>query len=177
MAYQGNAPAYRSTPTTKDTFSGDGTTTAFTLSKATSTNNARVVVANVIQDPNVAYTISYKTLTFTSAPPSGTDNIYVVHLGPAQAIIGNALADLTNVSSAAPADGNALVYDSATAVWKPGTAGATGAGGDAIFWENGQTVTTDYTITNGMNAMSAGPITIASGVTVTVGTGETWTVV
>lgn len=56
-------------------------------------------------------------------------------------------------------------------------AGATGGGSDEIFWENGQTVTTDYTITNGKNAMSAGPITINTGVTVTVGTGETWTVV
>jgi len=126
MAYQGNAPAYRATPTTKDTFSGDGSTTSFTLSKATSATNARVVVANVIQDPNVAYTVTGTTLTFTSAPPSGTDNIYVVHLGPAQAIIGNALADLTNVSSATPADGNALVYDNATALWKPGTVGGGG---------------------------------------------------
>lgn len=55
--------------------------------------------------------------------------------------------------------------------------GATGGGSDAIFYENGQTVTTNYTITNGKNAMSAGPITINSGVTVTVGSGETWTVV
>jgi hypothetical protein len=53
---------------------------------------------------------------------------------------------------------------------------ATGANND-IFWENGQTVTSNYTITNGKNAMSAGPITINSGVTVTVGAGETWTVV
>jgi hypothetical protein len=53
----------------------------------------------------------------------------------------------------------------------------TGAGGDQIFWENGQTVTTDYTITNNKNAMSAGPITINSGVTVTVGTGEAWAIV
>ena len=56
-------------------------------------------------------------------------------------------------------------------------AGATGGGTDEIFWENGQTVTTNYTITNGKNAMSAGPITINSGVTVTVGAGEVWTVV
>ena len=48
---------------------------------------------------------------------------------------------------------------------------------DGIFYENGQTVTSNYTITNGKNAMSAGPITIDSGVTVTVGDGETWTVV
>jgi hypothetical protein len=56
-------------------------------------------------------------------------------------------------------------------------AGAGGGGNDEIFWENGQNVTTSYTITNGKNAMSAGPITINSGVTVTVGAGETWTVI
>tara|TARA_B100000927_G_scaffold274396_1_gene253573 strand:+ start:487 stop:1779 length:1293 start_codon:yes stop_codon:yes gene_type:complete len=57
------------------------------------------------------------------------------------------------------------------------SAGATGGGSDQIFYENGQTVTTNYTITNGKNAMSAGPITINSGVTVTVGAGETYTIV
>jgi len=56
-------------------------------------------------------------------------------------------------------------------------AGAGGGGSDEIFWENGQNVTTNYTITNGKNAMSAGPITVDTGVTVTVGAGETWTVV
>ena len=55
--------------------------------------------------------------------------------------------------------------------------GAAGGGSDEIFYENGQNVTTNYTITNGKNAMSAGPITIDSGVTVTVGAGETWTVI
>tara|TARA_B100000900_G_C20362123_1_gene626802 strand:- start:332 stop:811 length:480 start_codon:yes stop_codon:yes gene_type:complete len=57
------------------------------------------------------------------------------------------------------------------------SAGATGGGSDQVFYENGQTVTTNYTITNGKNAMSAGPITINSGVTVTVGSGETYTIV
>ena len=57
------------------------------------------------------------------------------------------------------------------------SAGATGGGSDQVFYENGQTVTTNYTITNGKNAMSAGPITINTGVTVTVGSGETYTVV
>jgi len=57
------------------------------------------------------------------------------------------------------------------------SAGATGGGSDECFYENSQTITTNYTITNGKNAMSAGPITVNSGVTVTVGSGETWTVV
>ena len=46
-----------------------------------------------------------------------------------------------------------------------------------VFYENNTTVSSDYTITNGRNAMAAGPITIASGVTVTVGSGETLTIV
>ena len=58
-----------------------------------------------------------------------------------------------------------------------GGVGAKGGGSDEIFWENGQAVTTNYTITNGKNAGSFGPITINSGVTVTVGSGETWSVV
>ncbi len=54
--------------------------------------------------------------------------------------------------------------------------GATGGGSDDIFYENGQTVTTNYTLTSGKNAMSAGPITIASGITVTVPSGQVWAV-
>ena len=57
------------------------------------------------------------------------------------------------------------------------SAGATGGGSDEVFYENDQTVTTNYTITNGKNAMAAGPITVNSGVTVTVGSGETLTIV
>jgi hypothetical protein len=58
-----------------------------------------------------------------------------------------------------------------------GIIGATGAGTDAIFWQNGQTVNTSYSIPTGINAGSFGPITIASGVTVTVPSGGVWTVV
>ena len=55
-------------------------TTAFTLSTApASTLDIEVFVGNVRQDPNSAYTVSGTTLTFTGAPPSGTNNIYVVH--------------------------------------------------------------------------------------------------
>ena len=61
-------------------FNGDGSTTAFTLD-VTPGNvlDIEVFVGNVRQDPNSAYTLSGTTLTFTGAPPSGTNNIYVVH--------------------------------------------------------------------------------------------------
>ena len=78
----------------------------------------------------------------------------------------------------AAVSGYALVSDaSGTLSWAAAGGGAVGGGSDEIFWENDQTITQNYTITNGKNAGSFGPITIQSGVTVTVGTGETWTVV
>ncbi len=61
-------------------FDGDGSTTDFTLDVApSSTLDIEVFVGNVRQDPNSAYTLSGTTLSFTGAPPSGTNNIYVVH--------------------------------------------------------------------------------------------------
>ena len=55
--------------------------------------------------------------------------------------------------------------------------GATGGGTDQIFYLNGQTVNSNYTIAATNNAGTFGPITIASGVTVTVSSGATWSVV
>lgn len=52
-----------------------------------------------------------------------------------------------------------------------------GGGTDKVFYEGDQNVTSDYTITTNKNAMSAGPITIDSGVTVTVPAGSVWTIV
>lgn len=60
--------------------------------------------------------------------------------------------------------------------WGSVGGGATGGGSDEIFIENGQTVTTNYTITTNKNALSTGPITINSGVTVTVPSGSNWVV-
>jgi hypothetical protein len=55
--------------------------------------------------------------------------------------------------------------------------GATGGGADTVFFENSQTVTTNYTLTTNKNAVTAGPITINSGVTVTVPSGQSWVIV
>jgi hypothetical protein len=55
--------------------------------------------------------------------------------------------------------------------------GATGGGTDQVFFENDQTVTTDYTIPGTKNAGTFGPITVNSGVTVTVSSGAVWTVI
>jgi len=107
MATLGNVPAEAYTNTVKDSFSGNGSATAFTMSLPTVTNDVRVVVENVIQDPTVAYSVSGTTLTFTSAPPTGTNNIYVVHLGPAAmtAVPPAEIADATTFASSLTVQG------------------------------------------------------------------------
>lgn len=55
--------------------------------------------------------------------------------------------------------------------------GALGSGANQIFYENDQTVTGNYSITAGKNAMTAGPVTVNSGVTVTVPSGSSWSII
>ena len=121
-------------------------------------------------------TLTNKTIALGSNTVSGTfaqfntavTDATLVDLSSSQTLTNKSIA-ASQLTGAMPAlDGSAL-----TGI----AAGATGGGSDQVFYENGQTVTTNYTITNGKNAMSAGPITINSGVTVTVGSGETYTVV
>lgn len=54
--------------------------------------------------------------------------------------------------------------------------GATGGGNDTVFFENTRTVTTNYSITASNNAHSVGPITVNSGITVTIPSGARWVV-
>ena len=112
-------------------------------------------------------------LRFREATANGTH--YVGFQAPS-AIASSLVWTLPNADTTVA--GYALVSDgSGNLSWAAASGGATGGGNDQIFWENSQTITTNYSITNGKNAGSFGPITIASGVTVTVGSGETWTVV
>ena len=60
--------------------------------------------------------------------------------------------------------------------WSQIGGGATGGGGDQVFVENGVTVTTNYTLTAGKNAESVGPISVNSGITVTIPNGQRWVV-
>jgi len=82
MAYVGNPIDTQNTfqSLVGKRFNGDGSTTDFTLDVAPgNVLDIEVFVGNVRQDPNSAYTVSGTTLSFTGAPPSGTNNIYVVH--------------------------------------------------------------------------------------------------
>ena len=80
MAFIGSTPSTQNLVASADYFNGDGVTVAFTLSRPVyATYQVSVVVENVPQNPSSAYTVSGNTITFTSAPPAGTNNIYVVY--------------------------------------------------------------------------------------------------
>src|SRR5210317_1561183 len=81
-------------------------------------------------------------------------------------------------------EGNAYIYyeDGTSNQWVPlvpstPPKAAAGGGTDEVFFENDNAVTTNYTLQTGKNALSAGPITINSGVTVTVPSGQSWVIV
>jgi hypothetical protein len=65
---------------------------------------------------------------------------------------------------------------SGTAVWADVSGGATGAGGDKVFMENELIVTTNYELSANKSALSVGPVTINTGISVTVPTGHTWVI-
>ena len=82
-------------------------------------------------------------------------------------VAGQQLTDVTDINS------SGIV----TAASFRGANVGRGGGNDLVFFENDQEVTVDYTITTSKNAMSAGPIGIATGITVTIPSGSTWSIV
>lgn len=88
MAYIGNTSTTQAFTPAVDYFSGNGSTVAFTLSRpVASVAQIQVNVNNVQQNPGSAYTVSGNTITFTGAPSSGTNNIYVYYTSPITQVI------------------------------------------------------------------------------------------
>ena len=67
-------------------------------------------------------------------------------------------------------------YSYPAETWGTLGGGAGGGGADEIFVENAMTVTNDYELTSGKSASSVGPITINSGVTITIPSGQNWVI-
>ena len=199
MATIGNPTKYQSNPYYEST--GDGTTQSFTLGWTPGTTASMVVsVGGVVQPPS-SYSVLGNVVTFAEAPP--LDAVVLINGLGVKAM--NTLAEANVVSknaptgaalmptgstaqrpSANPAGAYAYIrYNNEYATWEgspdgttwSGLGGATGGAGNPAFYENDTAITADYIITTGKNAMTAGAITIADGVTVTVPDGSTWTVV
>jgi len=158
MSYLGGTPAKSIATATSQSFNGDGSTTSFTLNRAVNVSeDLEVFVSNVQQKPGSgnAYTATGTTLTFSSAPGSGTGNVYVVYRGLSERAI-RLVADNVNATVS-----GALF-----------TSGSNKTKTD-LFQVNSQTVSSDVTIAATENASITGPVTVATGVTVTVATGGT----
>jgi len=124
-------------------------------------------------DQNGLTVNNQKEIRFSEQTGNGTN--YVAVKSPS-ALAANLTLTLPTANPAVA--GYALISTDTSGTLSWGVAGgATGGGTNQVFWENDQTITTSYAITNGKNAGSFGPITINSGVVVTIGSGETWSVV
>ena len=143
MAMIGNQlSTHFQTPPSVVRFSGDGSDTTFALGRTVGTvQDILVSVDGVVQDTS-AYTVpDGTTLTFTAAPSSGTNNIFVYFLESTR-------------GSITPAEENKGNFK---------------VGG--LFRTNAQTLNSDVTILATENAQVTGPLTVASGVTITIESG------
>jgi hypothetical protein len=183
MAYIGKKPSdITRAIATYDTFTGDGSTTTFTLSfGASSANDITVVVNNVRQEPGTSksYTLSAPTSLVFNTAPAASDEIYVIN--PTQiesiAFAGNvstgAFTGQTELTEQA-ADGDfMLIYDtSATAIRKiqvsnvspsKSSGTATGDGSTVAFTINsGRNVNDVLAIVNGVVLVPTTDYTISS---------------
>lgn len=158
----------------------------FSATTANVSGTANISNLVVIGNATVGGNVTAAKGTFTSANVSGTANIStLVVTGNASFTSTGAVLLAKGTTAQQPTGVAGLLRfntDSSTFEGYNGTAwaavggGATGGGTDQIFVQNQQTVTTNYTITTNYNAMSTGPITINSGITVTVPSGSNWVV-
>lgn len=140
---------------------GTGINTDVLLSVGTDT---AVLVANSASASGLAYS---NTLTSAIQLPSGTTGNQ-----PGTAAVGMVRYNTTNNEFEG--------YSGATPSWQALGGMPTGGGNDKIFYLNSQVVTTNYTLPSAplaKNAMSAGPVTINAGITVTVPVGQSWSIV
>jgi hypothetical protein len=176
MSYIGIAPSTAAFPF--DQFSGNGTTTAFTMSYAPAGSTSIIVyIAGVIQNPST-YTVSGLTITFTTAPAAGTNNIGVLFLGiPASGIVNTGSGTVTSVSVISA---NGLAGTVATATSTPAITLSTSITG--VLKGNGTAISaatsgTDYapatsgtSILYGNGSGGFSNVTVGSGLSFSAGT-------
>ena len=133
---------------------------------------AEIVTLNgVVLEQGTDYTATASAVTLTSGATAGDEvNIYA---------FGNfTVADVVPASTGGTFQSNVVVNGNLDAQTFTQNGSPLEAGAkEGVFWENSQTVTTNYTITSNKNAGTFGPITINSGVSVTIPSGSRWVIV
>ena len=154
MAFIGNTPTTQAFTPAVDYFSGNGSTTAFTLSRpVASVAQVEAVVNNVVQNPSSAYTVSGNTITFTSAPSSGTNNIYVRYTSPITQVIAPSQGSVNTTSFASSTGTGAGVFQTNPTLNTPTLTGPTMSG--AIVSAMASSVITSGTVVNTTSGTSA----------------------
>ena len=176
MAFIGNTPTTQAFTPAVDYFSGNGSTTAFTLSRpVASVAQVEAVIENVVQNPSSAYTISGNTITFTSAPPSGTNNIYVRYTSPITQVIAPSQGTVSTTtlsasllvpvanggSGATTLTANNVLLGNGTSAFQTVAPGSSGN----ILTSNGTTWTSSAPAPGGVTSVSAGNGIAVSGTT------------
>lgn len=135
-------------------------------------------MANAIKPKRSTVAAKVPTTTDLASGEIGvnmTDRKVYINNGTSVVQVGaGTLAALEGTSISSPAVGQTLTFDGTN--WVNSAAGGGAVAGGAIY-ENSQTITANYTLTSGKNGLSAGPITISSGITVTVPSGSVWAIV
>lgn len=132
MSYIGSTPQTQAFSPAVDIFSGNGSATVLTLSKPVlSTAQVQVVVNNVPQNPASAFTVGSQSITFTSAPSAGTNNIYVYYVSPITQAI-------------APSQGTVLPISLTTGGPSWDTSGNLSVAGNLNFNSTSQRITGDF---------------------------------
>ena len=138
-------------------------------------NNGNVTIGNNTQLNDHVTIGPGSELRFQEAPPAGGGTQHEVRIDSPLTLAST--YTLTLPTSLPDVAGKAVISDLNGDLSWGFAGGAMGGSNDQVFFENDQTVTTDYEISANKNAMSAGPITINSGVVVTVPSGSTWVIV
>jgi hypothetical protein len=128
MAFIGNTNTTQGFIPAIDYFSGNGSTVAFTLSRpVASVAQVQANISNVPQNPSSAFSVSGNTITFTSAPPSGTNNIYVYYTSPITQVIAPGQGTVTSESFGTIVNftttGNTVLGDASTDTLNVGNGG------------------------------------------------------
>ena len=127
MPYLGSEPG-AITDAFTDTFTGDGSETAFTLSGASTTNAVFVRIHGVVQRNGTDFNVDGTTLTFTTAPPNASNNIVVQFFAPGSILDAPSDNSITLAKLAHGTDGNLISYDTSGAP----VAVATGSDGQVL---------------------------------------------
>jgi len=152
MAFIGNTNITQAFTPAVDYFSGTGSATAFTLSRpVASVAQVQVVIDNVAQNPSSAYTVSSNTITFTSAPLSGTNNIYVYYTSPITDVIAPGQGTVNATSMASSTGTGAGVFQTSPTITTPVISSLSSASATALTLQSAGT--TAVTIDTSQNVL------------------------